>query len=329
MQKLEGHWVAKRIGILEHYKGMTLPEIVLFDTYLLLSNKQTWECWRTVRQLAEILPMKKDSVFRAKKSLLDKGWIVEIDRTGVFIPKLFRYVDEDASVDQILSQDQDSLSRQGERLSRLGVQTSHDDKKGLSRLGVQTYPHMRQLSRPGVQLVSFGGTIIDEDDIIENNILSISTNSDMPSPPEVDTQQPDDKDKGLTLERRYLNLLKSIPGYPFNFEKDLPFIRDLLVDFPALDLAMEIKDWKTWLMDKRLKGKINYRSRLRRWVKNSIKYKEKDDGKRSIQGRRPNDQGTGYGRKGFDRPSSYPVDAGGINDGTSQGKAKDDGDDNA
>jgi hypothetical protein len=322
MQKLEGHWVAKRIGILEHYKGMTLPEIVLFDTYLLLSNKQTWECWRTVRQLAEILPMKKDSIVRAKKSLLDKGWITELNRTGVFIPKLFRYVDEGDSEVEAPSQDRDSLSRSGE-------QTSDDDKSGLSHLGEQTFPQTRQLSRLGEQFVSFGGTIIDEDDIIENNLLSRSINDDIPSPSDLASRQPDDKDKRLALERRYLGLLKSVPGYPFNFEKDLPFIRDLLVDFPALDLAMEIKDWKTWLMDKRLKGKINYRSRLRRWVKNSIKYKEKDDGKRSIQGRRPNDQGTGSGRKGFDRPSSYPVDAGGIDDGKSQGKAKDNGADDA
>jgi hypothetical protein len=42
-------------------------------------------------------------------------------------------------------------------------------------------------------------------------------------------------------ERRYLHLLKSVPDYPFNFEKDLPFIRDLLVDFPSLDLEKEIK----------------------------------------------------------------------------------------
>ena len=59
MQRLDGHWVAKRVGILDHYKGMTLSEIVLFDAYLLLANKQTWECWRTIRQLEEILPMNK------------------------------------------------------------------------------------------------------------------------------------------------------------------------------------------------------------------------------------------------------------------------------
>jgi len=133
----------------------------------------------------------------------------------------------------------------------------------------------------------------------------------------------------LMVERPYLKLLKSIPGYPFNFEKDLPFIRDLLVDFPSLNLAMEIRDWKTWLMDKRLTGRINYRSRLRRWVKNSIRYKEKDNERHPIQGRKPNDKGVRPGRKGFDLPSRYPVDSGGDDDGKDQGKGEGDRPDQA
>jgi hypothetical protein len=324
MQKLEGHWVPKRIGILEHYKGMTLPEIVLFDTYLLLSNKQTWECYRTIKQLVEILPMKKDSIVRAKKNLLDKGWIIELNRTGIFIPKLYRYVDEGCSENEAPLQGQDTLSHSGERLSRLGEQTSGNDQSGLSRLGEQTFPHMRQLSFLGEPFVSFGGTIIEENIIIENNILSVSAHNHLPSPSDKSSLQPQHENNELTIERRYLNLLKSIPGYPYDFEKDLPFMRDLLVDFPTLDLEVEIKDWKTCQTDKKLKGKINYRSRLRRWVNNSKKHKEKNDGIHSVQGRRPGAQGVGSGRKGFDRPSNYPVDAGGIDNGKDQRAGMDD-----
>jgi hypothetical protein len=86
----------------------------------------------------------------------------------------------------------------------------------------------------------------------------------------VESQQPD-----ISREERYcLSLLKSIPGYPFKYEKDLGLIRDLLIDFPTLDIGDEIKDWKTWLMDNNLKGNVNFRSRLRRWLKNSKRYME-------------------------------------------------------
>jgi Replication initiator protein A len=80
-----------------------------------------------------------------------------------------------------------------------------------------------------------------------------------------------------TQERYCISLLKTIPGYPFTHSKDLELIWDLIADFPKLDLGNEIKDWKTWLMDNSLKGKVNYRSRLRRWMKNSNKYMEEEN----------------------------------------------------
>ncbi|MFZ0448672.1 MAG: hypothetical protein WAL98_05455 [Desulfatiglandaceae bacterium] len=90
----------------------------------------------------------------------------------------------------------------------------------------------------------------------------------------VESRQPD-----LSQNERYLlALLKSIPGYPFKYEKDLGVIRDLLIDFPTLDLGDEIKDWKTWLMDNNLKKNVNFRSRLRRWLKNSKRYMEERHG---------------------------------------------------
>jgi hypothetical protein len=252
MQKLEGHWIPKRIGILEHYKGMTLPEIVLFDTYLLLSNKQTWECWRTVRQLAEILPMKKDSIVRAKRGLLEKGWIVELNRTGVFIPKLYRYVDDEIG-DQTQSQGQDGLSRRGEPLSCLREQTS-EDESGLSHLGEQMIPTMKQLSHLEEQLISFGRTIINY--IIENNILNILTGSDVPFPSVTTSRISGDDDRWLVLVHRCLNLLKSIPA------------------------------------------------------KKNVHSKEESDDNRSDRNGRQAKQKTRSGRKGFDQPSSYPIDAG-------------------
>lgn len=80
----------------------------------------------------------------------------------------------------------------------------------------------------------------------------------------------------MSKDEEILNQLKSIPGYPFDFKKDLSFIKDLLIDFPTLDLIEEIKKWKVWLLDSNLdkRKKRNYRSRFRNWLKNSIKYEK-------------------------------------------------------
>ncbi|MBW1928896.1 MAG: helix-turn-helix domain-containing protein [Deltaproteobacteria bacterium] len=324
MQKLDGHWVAKRVGILEHYKSMTLTEIVLFDAYLLLANKQTWECWRTVRQLEEILPMKKDSILRAKKKLVKRGWIQEINRTGIFIPKLYRYSSEKAADDPLaaVTAQAGRLSHLGERLSRSGEHPYRTDEGSLSHLGEQKFPQERHLSHLGERKVAFGGTIIEEGSIIEDDyLLSRSEKSEISGLCQLAKE-----------DRLYLNLLKSIPGYPFNFEKDLSFLRDLLVDFPTLDFQEEIKAWKTWLLDKNLKGKINYRSRFRKWLQNSVNFKKGEANEKytctksgrqgsgstkpEARGLRPGrayaPEGEKKGRKGFDLPSAYPIDAGGA-----------------
>lgn len=72
-------------------------------------------------------------------------------------------------------------------------------------------------------------------------------------------------------ERNILNFLKGISGYPFEFETDLEFLRTLWVDFPGIKILEELKKWKVWLLDnkKRLKKKVNYRSRFRNWLKNA------------------------------------------------------------
>ncbi len=83
-------------------------------------------------------------------------------------------------------------------------------------------------------------------------------------------------------ERTVLAHLDSIEGYQFDFDTDLDFVHSLSVDFPSLDLAEQIKSWKTWLWDNRkdLKGKVNYRLRLRNWLKIDM---EKKNGISSIK----------------------------------------------
>ena len=70
---------------------MTVGEIVLFDVYLLLANKNTWECWLTIRQIQKLVPIKKRTIIRAKKQLIERGWIKKIGKSGIWIAKLFRF----------------------------------------------------------------------------------------------------------------------------------------------------------------------------------------------------------------------------------------------
>jgi hypothetical protein len=318
MQRLDGHWVAKRIGILEHYKSMTVSEIVLFDAYLLLANKQTWECWRTIRQLEAILPMKRHTIMNAKRSLIERGWITKVNQTGVFIPKLYRYSDETV--------------QDGQQMVQKGQHSSHLENEHQVHLGQQKVQNGQRPVQNGQQKVPFGTTIIEDESIIENDSLLLgctrSEISEKGNPPEATPSDlPPTAPPVSAQERQYLNCLKSVPGYPFNFEKDFLFIRDLLVDFPSLDLEKEIKGWKTWLLDRRLKGRINYRSRLRRWLMNSERYKEERHGRG--RGSQPEAHGEARGRrggrKGFDLPSEYPVDVTSGPDEEDQGKGGDEG----
>lgn len=73
--------------------------------------------------------------------------------------------------------------------------------------------------------------------------------------------------------------LRKMQGYPYIEEKDLPFVRDLLEEFPSLDLVEQIKQWQIWLLDNQEKigkgkKKINFRARLRRWCSNTSKWQK-------------------------------------------------------
>lgn len=71
-------------------------------------------------------------------------------------------------------------------------------------------------------------------------------------------------------ERELLSILKSIPGYSFNFDRDLEHVRSLAVDFPAVNLLNEAKRYKAWLIDHPLKKKSNPRLQFRNWCERSL-----------------------------------------------------------
>lgn len=148
MPKLTGHWIAKRIGIVKHYKTMTVGEIILFDVYLLLANKETCECWRTIRQLVEILPMNKRTIIRSKKKLIDRGWIKKIGRSGIFISKLFRF----HSDTKVTNEEQSKVTNEEQQNTKVTNEEHESDKWGTEG--------------------DKWGTSIEEDLIIEETIHS-------------------------------------------------------------------------------------------------------------------------------------------------------------
>lgn len=85
-----------------------------------------------------------------------------------------------------------------------------------------------------------------------------------PQPPSPPANQP--LPDATDTERAILHELKAVQGYPFDYERDLEFVRNLAVDFPAVDLLAEAKKWRTYKLDKPLAAKSNPRSQFRNWV---------------------------------------------------------------
>jgi hypothetical protein len=66
-------------------------------------------------------------------------------------------------------------------------------------------------------------------------------------------------------ERHILSELKEVSGYPLDYPKDLKHIRDILTDFPAVDVLNEAKKWHAWMLDHPPRKKPNFRLRFRNW----------------------------------------------------------------
>ena len=75
-------------------------------------------------------------------------------------------------------------------------------------------------------------------------------------------------------EREALDLLRQVSDqYPFDPVKDLGLLRILREQFPDVDLAEELKQWRVWVMDNPPKAKWNWRARFRTWVNHSEQYR--------------------------------------------------------
>jgi len=87
-------------------------------------------------------------------------------------------------------------------------------------------------------------------------------------------------------ERECLKALKTVTNYPFDYDKDLDYLRTLFVDFPSVEALNEIKKWCTYKLDHPLKKTSNPRLQLRNWFENAVKWRRRD----SVNARAPTGQ---------------------------------------
>lgn len=87
------------------------------------------------------------------------------------------------------------------------------------------------------------------------------------------------------IERKVLRELRNIRGYPLDVEKDLSFVRSLLIDFPELDLLEEVKRFSVYKLDKPFKANANPRSQLRNWCKKAVEFQSKRGMRHAESGR--------------------------------------------
>ena len=80
-------------------------------------------------------------------------------------------------------------------------------------------------------------------------------------------------------EQQILNIFQKIKNYPFDFDRDLEYIRELADEYPDANLLDQAKRWKIYKLDNPLKENHNPRSQFHKWVKNRKNYQNNPDTK--------------------------------------------------
>jgi len=75
-------------------------------------------------------------------------------------------------------------------------------------------------------------------------------------------------------EKACLHELKNTPGYPFDYQKDTPFIRELMIDFPELHVLQELKTWRARKIDEPLTKKTKPRAQIRNWFNKAEEWRK-------------------------------------------------------
>ena len=92
------------------------------------------------------------------------------------------------------------------------------------------------------------------------------------------------------IERKILNELKKVKDYPYNFTDTIEYIRELIVEFPDIDILDEIQKKVAWWRDNPLTKKSNPHLQLRNWFKNAVKFNAERKGNYGVGGRSDNEK---------------------------------------
>ena len=90
-----------------------------------------------------------------------------------------------------------------------------------------------------------------------------------------------------TEEREILNTLKTILNYPFDYSKDLDLLRQLAVDFPNIDIKVQVKRFSVYKLDKPLSKNSNPRLQLRNWMEKAKEFSQERSAKSGAVKRHP------------------------------------------
>lgn len=64
-----------------------------------------------------------------------------------------------------------------------------------------------------------------------------------------------------------------VPGWPKDPAKDEAFVRELLRQYPTIDLVSEIRKWAAWMLDHDSKGKVRHRARFHEWCRRAVEWR--------------------------------------------------------
>jgi len=94
----------------------------------------------------------------------------------------------------------------------------------------------------------------------------------------VGTTQPPLFSSDSEVVEQICEVLQSVKGYPFDPAKDLPFVRDLVEQYPMLDVLGEIRQWRAWMLDYQTTKKVRHRARIEAWLRRAEQWRRDGGG---------------------------------------------------
>ena len=73
-------------------------------------------------------------------------------------------------------------------------------------------------------------------------------------------------------QQTFLDILKDVPLYPLDNDKDIELYKTLENQYPSIDIVQAINSWKLYKMDKPLEKNSNARSQINNYIKKSVEY---------------------------------------------------------